>query len=300
MKKYRIGTRKSPLALIQAEEVKKKLQSYSTEACFEIFSMKSEGDIIKGDLAQYGGKALFCSNLNKALLNNQLDLVVHSHKDMEPVEDNNLRTFFILPAGSISDVLITEKNTSNPDELKLTVGTSSPRRTAQIKRKFPYARIEPIRGNLMTRLEKLSQGTYGALILAEAGLERQNLLGEIEKRGFKITPLCLEDFLPSAGQGIIAVQCRASDIDLCQLLSKLQIRTVFQRATVEKAFLRTFSGNCHTAIGVYAYVSKADICLRIAYYLENNSIHHKRTFSFNKHEGNIKEMVKEIHAKLVN
>lgn len=295
MKHLKIGTRQSPLALIQAAQVKAHLEK-ARGLITDVWPMESQGDLIKGDLKEAGGKALFCSGLNHELLSKHVDLVVHSLKDMEPEQDPQFATFYLLPAADMSDVFIGRDTFANLEEKALRVGTSSPRRAAQINYYMPHASIVPLRGNMLTRLDKLTKGECDAMLMAKAGVDRQNLAHEILSRGFVITKLSTEKFIPAAGQGIIAVQCRSADRELCSALDSLQLDDVYKRATVEKAFLSELSGDCHTAVGVYAHIAGDNVHLNVAYYENSREIRMQESFLFKDYPHIVIEMVKKIES----
>ena len=212
-RKIRIGSRASRLAVVQSELVMAEIRKILPEADLELVTMKTTGDkILHKTLDKIGGKGLFLKELDAALLAGQVDICVHSLKDV-PVTENPA-----LPIGAYSvrelpaDVLVFPKETShwNP---ALPVGCASARRKMQFQQLYPEAVIQPVRGNVLTRLEKLDSGEHGALILAEAGLKR---LGLSDRIAYRFSP---EELVPAAGQGILAIQTRAGEY--ADLLARL-------------------------------------------------------------------------------
>ena len=199
----RIGSRASRLAVLQSELVMEQIRRILPDAELELVTMKTTGDkILNRALDQIGGKGLFLKELDAALLAGAVDLCVHSLKDV-PAEENPA-----IPIGAFSeravpaDVLVLPAGVQTWDRTK-PVGCASARRSMQLRQLYPDVTVKPVRGNVLTRLEKLDRGEYGALILAEAGLARLGLSQRISAR---FSP---EEMVPAAGQGILAVQCRA-------------------------------------------------------------------------------------------
>lgn len=242
--KLRIGSRESPLAVIQAERILEGIRKAHPEIELELVTMKTTGDkILDRTLDKTGGKGLFVRELELALAEGRVDLTVHSCKDL-PMEENPA-----LPLAAFSrredprDALVLPEGLREPD-FSLPVGCSSLRRKAQLQALWPQARVEPVRGNVQTRLKKLEQGQFSALILAAAGLRRLGLEQRIS-RYFSV-----EEMLPAAGQGILAVQTRA-DFDR-GLLSAVADQDSRDCAIAERAFVRRLDGGCSSPVAAYA------------------------------------------------
>ena len=236
----KIGTRGSPLALWQAYEAKKLLLNA------EIIKIKTTGDKITDQpLSAIGGKGLFTKEIDKELINKRIDLAVHSLKDIPTTIPEEFNLSFILPRGAPEDILISQNNSKNIYSLPInsTIGTSSPRRYAQIKRIRPDIKILPIRGNINTRLDKVKNKEVTAIILALAGINRLKI--EIP-----YSILDYEECMPAASQGIIGITYLKSNIKVQTILSKLiNINTQYQ-AIGERAVLNVINGDCHSPIAV--------------------------------------------------
>lgn len=254
----RIGSRESRLAVIQSEMVQTWLKSRMPEAEVSILTMKTTGDIILDrPLAQVGGKGLFVKELDRALMDGRTDLSVHSLKDlpMEVPEElpvvaysarEDERDVLILPEGA------TEINFSKP------IGTSSLRRILQLKKLYPEASFESVRGNLVTRLRKLEEGNYSALILASAGVKRMGLEHRIS-RYFSV-----DEVIPAAGQGILAVQGRRGQD--YRYLEAYDDRNSRFAALAERAFVRALDGGCSSPVAAHAVIDGEQLTLTGLYY----------------------------------
>lgn len=252
MKTFRIGTRGSPLALIQTQEV---IRAF--EVChpllkgrFEIVAMKTTGDtIVDRSLVDLGGKSLFTKEIENALLNHDIDLAVHSMKDVATEVPKGLTFPAMLEREDARDALITRECLSLEDLPRGALfGTSSLRRQAHVLHKFPHFHVTLLRGNVPTRLQKVENGEIDAALLAVAGLKRLGLL----EKATQILPL--KEFLPAVAQGAIGIQCRDKDRDLIQLLTLLNHLPTFQAVTAERAFMRSLNGSCRTPIAAYGYI----------------------------------------------
>ena len=236
----KIGTRGSPLALWQAYEAKKLLLNA------KIIKIKTTGDKITDQpLSAIGGKGLFTKEIDKELINKRIDLAVHSLKDIPTTIPEEFNLSFILPRGAPEDILISQNNSKNIYSLPInsTIGTSRPRRYAQIKRIRPDIKILPIRGNINTRLDKVKNKEVTAIILALAGINRLKI--EIP-----YSILDYEECMPAASQGIIGITYLKSNIKVQTILSKLiNINTQYQ-AIGERAVLNVINGDCHSPIAV--------------------------------------------------
>jgi hydroxymethylbilane synthase len=242
----RLGTRKSKLALWQANFVKEKLEALGCKV--EIVPITTTGDkILDAPLAKIGGKGLFVKEIENALLAGEIDLAVHSLKDVPITIPEGLTLSAITEREEPYDVLIS-RNGKKLEELPsgAVVGTSSLRRQVQIKRRRRDLKVEILRGNVDTRLKKLKEGLYDAIVLAYAGVKRMGLSGEISQ--------VLEDFIPAVGQGSLAIETRAEDERVINFVKVLNHQESWLRAVCERAFLRELQGGCQVPIGAYAWI----------------------------------------------
>jgi hydroxymethylbilane synthase len=242
----RLGTRGSRLALIQCEQVAAGLRAHGARA--EIVVIRTSGDrLAQVALADFGGKALFVKEIEEALLAGQVDVGVHSLKDMPAALPAGL-TLAAFPAREDpADVLLT-RGPGGWDGLprRARVGTSSLRRRALVLARRPDLRPEPIRGNVETRIEKLRAGACDATILAAAGLRRLGLDPPHS------TPLPVDEFVPAVGQGILAVEAREADREVLELLGRLDDTRSRSEALAERAFLDGLGADCHTPVAGHA------------------------------------------------
>ena len=259
-KKITIGSRGSKLALIYAQKAKDKI--------IQNINIKDEDIIIKeittkGDqvqdmrLSEVGGKGLFSTNIEKELQDKKIDIAVHALKDMPAIETVGLRTNTFLKRNDPREILITQ-NGKKLNELKINslIGTSSYRREFQIKKIRSDLNCKLIRGNVDTRIQKLNDGLYDAIILSYAGI----LSLEIED---KITEIfSIEEIIPSAGQGIIALQCRNNDIEIISVLDAINDKETSLRAHAERNVLKVLEGDCETAVGTHAIIEGDQITLQ--------------------------------------
>ncbi|CAG0970747.1 hydroxymethylbilane synthase [Burkholderiales bacterium] len=242
-----IATRESALALWQAEHVRARLAGLYPHTHVDLLGMTTQGDRVQDrPLATIGGKGLFIKELEVAMAEGRADLAVHSLKDL-PME---MPDGFVLAAVTARedprDAFVSNRHATlaglPPGAV---VGTSSLRREAQLRERHPSLVVQPLRGNVITRLRKLDEGRYDAIILAAAGLKR---LGLGDRIADLIDP---EDSLPAVGQGALAIECRADRPDLVDVLSALGDRATTLASTAERAFSRMLSGNCHTPIAAH-------------------------------------------------
>ena len=266
MKTVRIGTRDSKLAMVQAHMVQQAIQAYDPGIRAELVAMKTTGDrILDQTLDKIGGKGLFVKELDHALLNGDVDITVHSAKDLPMELDACLPIVAASMRGDALDALVLPQGTNVLDTAK-PVGCSSSRRRLQLLALYPGIRVEPVRGNVITRLQKLDEGQYGALVLAAAGLKRLGLEGRISR---VFTP---KEMLPAACQGILAVQARAGE-DM-GFLAHFHNESSMLCAKAERAFVRALDGGCSKPCAAYAqiingqvemcgmYVSDDESCVR--------------------------------------
>ncbi len=274
MRTVRVGSRDSLLAVTQAEMVIDAIRRFDPGIKTELVTMKTTGDIILDKpLYEVGGKGLFVKELDAALTAGTVDITVHSYKDM-PMEDNpelpvvaaskreDPRDALVLPQAAVSDSGI---------EI---IGCSSKRRIAQVLDLYPGARIESLRGNVPTRLSKLDSGMYGAIILAGAGLVRLGLAARISRL---FTP---DEMIPSACQGIIAVQARAGEnTDYLQLFDNEDSKI---SAAAERGFVRALDGGCTSPVAAFSEISGNEIFIRGMYIDEDAGAMFKGTISGSK------------------
>jgi hydroxymethylbilane synthase len=256
----RIGSRGSPLALVQAREV----QSRLAKACgldpaqIEIKVIRTTGDVIQDrPLAEAGGKGLFTKEIEEALLAGNIDLAVHSSKDMPTVLPPGLNLSAFLPREDPRDAFI-GRGAKTLSELPggAVVGTASLRREALVKHLRPDLKIVPLRGNVETRLRKLEAGDFDATILAVAGLKRLGLLAAATSL------LDAEEFVPAVGQGAIGIETRDSDQKTRALVAAINDADTATALTAERAFLAVLDGSCRTPIGGHARVDGGTIRFR--------------------------------------
>lgn len=253
--KLTIGTRQSLLALWQSNHIAALLRKQYPEGEVVLKKIVTKGDrILDVPLAQIGGKGLFTKEIEEDLLDGTIDLAVHSLKDMPTVLPEGLCLTAITERANVGDAFVSNKYGSF-EELPLgaVVGTSSLRRKAQLLAKRPDLEIRDLRGNVDTRLRKLDEGLYDAIILAAAGLER---LGH----GDRISSLIPADVcLPAVGQGALAIEARTEDKEVRDMLSFLNDLTTKQATDAERAFLGLLEGGCQVPIGVHADVEGENI-----------------------------------------
>ena len=257
-RKLRIATRKSLLALWQAEYVKAELLKYHPDLEIELVPLTSRGDkILDVPLAKVGGKGLFVKELEQALLEDQADIAVHSMKDVPMDFPEGLGLSVICPREDARDAFVSN-NFNNFDELPAgsVVGTSSLRRQCQLLAARPDLVVKFLRGNVQTRLQKLDNGDYDAIILAAAGLIRLELSERI--RSF----ISVEFSLPAGGQGAVGIECRIDDDTTQELLSPLHHELTAQQVIAERAMNRHLQGGCQVPIACYAIHTDDGLWLR--------------------------------------
>jgi hydroxymethylbilane synthase len=253
-----IATRASRLALWQAEHVQSRLQLLYPVMQIDLLKLSTRGDeILDRSLSKVGGKGLFVKELENALLDGRADLAVHSLKDM-PVDMPDLfELSTILTRADFRDAFVSNHFDSLADLPEgAVVGTSSLRREAQLRARFPRLKIEPLRGNLDTRLAKLDTGHYAAIILAVAGLERLGLAHRIRQR------LTVEESLPAAGQGALGIEILKQRSDLLELLAPLSCHETTACAMAERAVSRALGGSCQVPLAAFASIHGQQLTIR--------------------------------------
>lgn len=259
MKKEKIiiGSRGSKLALIYAQKVKNKILENSEfrEDQIVIKEIITKGDQVQDKrLSEVGGKGLFSKNIEKELLEDRIDIAVHALKDMPAIETKGLLSNFFLNRNDPREILIS-RDGIKLQEIKTNsiIGTSSFRREFQIKRLKENISCKLIRGNVDTRIRKLKEGLYDAIILSLAGIQSLGLEKEI-------TQIFLTDeIIPSAGQGIICAQCKENNSSIIELLNKINDPSTYKCAVAERDVLKTLEGDCETAVGAHAVLKNDKI-----------------------------------------
>ena len=257
----RIGSRDSKLAVMQTELMIHAVTKYHPEIQFELVTMKTTGDIILNQtLDKIGGKGLFVKELDIALAEGRIDCCVHSLKDM-PMEENPDFPITALPKrGDPRDVLVLPQM-QHFENITAQIGSSSFRRQIQLKKLFPSCHCLPVRGNIITRLQKLDCGEFSSLVLAVAGLQRVGLSERISRY------FSTDEMIPAAGQGILAVQSRKNE-DV-SFLSCIHNKESEYAALAERAFVRTLDGGCSSPIAAYAQIHGTELKLTGLYAKEH-------------------------------
>lgn len=259
--KVRIGTRKSKLALAQTEMFANALKKRFDDIDTEIVCISTKGDkILDKPLAMIGGKGVFISELENALLSGEVDMAVHSAKDLPLELADGLEISSALERGNYRDVLVTRKNEPIKNEEKFIVGTGSLRRQGFIKNLYPFVEIKDIRGNVDTRIKKLMNKEYDAIILAAAGLERLSLYNS-EK--YDVTPFDCSDFLPAPCQAIIVAESRIGSAVSERLKEISHTETMIEFET-ERQIPKLLNADCGMPVGAYSKVQKGRIELTIS------------------------------------
>lgn len=251
--KIRIGSRDSRLAVIQSEMVMDAIRAYDPTAQVELVTMKTTGDLILDrPLSQIGGKGLFVKELDRALLEGRVDFTVHSSKDLPMDIPPELPLVAFSHRADPRDALVLPQGVDTLDPTR-PIGCASLRRTLQLRKLFPHHQVAPVRGNVQTRLAKLDRGEYSALVLACAGLDRLGLENRISRR------FPVEEMLPAAGQGILAVQSRADVDTSCLSLFHDPVAAVC--LTAERAFVGALEGGCSSPVAAHATVDGDTVTL---------------------------------------
>ena len=258
-KKIVIGSRGSKLALIYAQTAKNKIIQNTdlNDEDIIIKEITTKGDQVQDKrLSEVGGKGLFSTNIENELLDKKIDIAVHALKDMPATETDGLRTNTFLERNDPREILITKDKKKIKDlHAEAIIGTSSYRREFQIKQIRSDLNCKLIRGNVDTRIKKLNDGLYDAIILSYAGIK--SLLIED-----KITEIfSTQEIIPSAGQGIISLQCRNDDEDIISVLDSINDQKTYLRAHAERNVLKVLEGDCETAVGAHSVIEDDEIIL---------------------------------------
>lgn len=254
MQKIKIGTRGSKLALWQAEFVAEKLREKNFDV--ELVKIQTTGDkILDAPLAKIGGKGLFTKEIENQLADKKIDLAVHSLKDVPTELPKNFKIAAITKRAKPFDAFVSEKYSALETLPKnAVVGTSSLRRGAQILKLRPDLKIKNLRGNVETRLKKLSAGEFDAIILAQAGLERLGYSSKIKQ--------VLTEIIPAAGQGALAIEIRADDLQTFDAVKFLNDAETCTAIKIERDFLKAVDGSCQIPVGIFAQVEGEKISAR--------------------------------------
>ena len=294
VKKIIIGSRGSKLAMLYAQKAKDQIieKTNLSKNDIEIKSITTKGDQVKNTrLSDIGGKGLFSTEIEKELENKNIDIAIHALKDMPAIETSGLQTDTFLEINDPREILITtNKKKLNDLKLKSIIGTSSFRREFQIKKLRSDLTCKIIRGNIDTRIKKLKNGDYDAIILSYAGIKNLNLENEIAE------VFSVQEIIPSAGQGIIALQCREIDKDIISILKKVNHEETYKRAHAERNVLKVLEGDCQTAIGVYSKIDGEVIVVEAELFSIDGSqrFYEKKSDRIN----NFKEVGKQIGQNL--
>ena len=261
----RLGTRGSALALAQARKVASAIEAAQRwpEGWVEIVAIKTTGDKVQDKpLADIGGKALWTKELDRALLEGEVDFCVHSMKDVESIRPESIHIAAVRPRGDVRDRII---GAASIDKLKPSaiVGTSSPRRAAQVRRIRPDVRIVPIRGNVETRLRKVESGEVDATLLASAGLKRLDI-----EAG---TAIPTEIMLPAPGQAVIGMECRTNDTRTQSVLTTVNNPITYSCVMAERAFTRALGASCHSPVAAFCAFEDGDLRMRAELFSEDGS-----------------------------
>ena len=281
-KKIVIGSRGSKLALLYAQMAKDKIIKNTNLKDEDIIikPITTKGDLVKDKrLSEFGGKGLFSSNIEKELLNKNIDIAIHALKDMPALESKGLMTETFLERNDPREILLSVgKKKFSELNLKSIIGTSSYRREFQIKKMRPDIVCKLIRGNIDTRIKKLKEGTYDAIVLSYAGIKCLNLDNEISEI------FSIDKIIPSAGQGIIALQSREKDNKIISILEKINHSETYKRAHAERNILKVLEGDCETAVGAHATIDKDKIILEAELFSLDGTVrfYEKKTSTLDK------------------
>ena len=265
MQGLRLGTRGSPLALAQARKVAAAIETAQRwpDGWVQIIEMKTTGDKVQDrPLAEIGGKGLWTKELDRALFEGEVDFCVHSMKDVESIRPKELHIAAVRPRGDVRDRIV---GASSIAELKkgAVVGTSSPRRKAQLLRLRPDLKIVNLRGNVETRLRAVENGDVDATLLSAAGLKRLDIAAG--------TAIPTEIILPAPGQAVIGIECRTDDTRTQSVLSTVNNGITYDCVMAERAFTRTLGAACASPVAAFCVLEDGDLRLRGQLYSEDGS-----------------------------
>ena len=265
MQGLRLGTRGSPLALAQARKVAAAIETAQRwpDGWVQIVAIKTTGDKVQDrPLAEIGGKGLWTKELDRALLEEEVDFCVHSMKDVESVRPKEIHIAAVRPRGDVRDRIV---GAESIDALKqgATVGTSSPRRKAQLLRLRPDLNVVSIRGNVETRLKKVESGEVDATLLSAAGLKRLEISAG--------TAIPTEIILPAPGQAVIAMECRTNDTRCQSVLTSVSNQITYDCVMAERAFTRALGGTCSSPVAAFCVLEDGDLRMRGQLFSEDGS-----------------------------
>ena len=290
IKKIIIGSRGSKLAILYALKAKDNIIQNTdlNDEDIVIKEITTKGDQVKDlRLSEFGGKGLFSSNIEKELQDKNIDIAVHALKDLPAIETSGLITDSFLKRNDPNEILISrdKKKLKELDKQSI-VGTSSYRREFQIKKIRPDVNCKVIRGNVDTRIKKLKEGQYDAIILSLAGIKYLQLENEISET------FTTKEIIPSAGQGIIALQCRDEDKKIISILKKINHDETYKRAHAERNILKVLEGDCETAVGAHSIIDGDNIIVEAELFSLDGSkrFYEKKTEKITK----FREIGKEI------
>ncbi len=285
--KFIIGTRGSKLALVYTEKVLNILKKISS-SYLEVKKIVTIGDENQKDrLSNIGGKGLFSKKIENELLEKKIDIAVHALKDMPSIETKGLLTNFYLKRNSPNEIFISNNNIKFQDLKPYSIiGTSSYRREYQLQSIRPDLNYKLIRGNVDTRINKLENGDYDAILLSKAGIEALGLTNKITQE------FNTEELIPCAGQGIIAIQCRENDQEVINILEKINDTQSRIIANAERNVLKILEGDCDTAVGVYAKISKDIVNIKAELF----SVDGKQRFYVDESEN--QKMINDLSIKI--
>ncbi|HEX3676450.1 MAG TPA: hydroxymethylbilane synthase [Sphingomicrobium sp.] len=265
MQGLRLGTRGSPLALAQARKVAAAIETAQRwpDGWVQIVEITTTGDEVKDrPLAEIGGKALWTKELDRALLAGEVDFCVHSMKDVESIRPGDIHIAAVRPRGDVRDRIV---GAAAIDQLKkgAVVGTSSPRRKAQLLRLRPDLRIVPLRGNIGTRLKAVESGEIDATLLSAAGLKRLDISAG--------TAIPTEVILPAPGQGVIGVECRTNDTRTQSVLTTVNNQITYDCVMAERALIRALGAECASPLAAFCVLDDGDLTMRAQLFSEDGA-----------------------------
>ena len=285
--KFIVGSRGSKLAIIYTKKVMKFLKNVSSTD-IEIKKIVTSGDENQKDrLSNIGGKGLFSKKIETELIDHKIDIAVHALKDMPTIETEGLITNFYLKRNSPNEIFISNNNIKFQDlKPNSIIGTSSYRREYQLQSIRSDLNYKLIRGNVDTRIKKLENGDYDAILLSKAGIEALGLDNKITQE------FNTEELIPCAGQGIIAIQCRENDQEIINILEKINDNQSRIIANAERNVLKILEGDCDTAVGVYAKISKDIVNIKAELF----SVDGKQRFYVDESEN--EKMINDLSIKI--
>jgi hydroxymethylbilane synthase len=265
MQGLRLGTRGSPLALAQARKVAAAIETSQRwpDGWVQIVEVTTTGDRVQDrPLAEIGGKALWTKELDRALLAGEVDFCVHSMKDVESVRPAEIHVAAVRPRGDVRDRIVGAESIEKLKEGAV-VGTSAPRRKAQLLRLRPDLKIVPIRGNVETRLRKVEQGEVDATLLSAAGLKRLEIVAG--------TAIPTEIILPAPGQAVIGMECRTNDTRTQSVLTSVNNQITYDCVMAERAFTRALNATCASPVAAFCVLEDGDLRMRAQLFSEDGS-----------------------------